>query len=69
MSGDVSWLTEEQFERIRPLLPNELGRAPRSDDRTVISGILHVIGRGSRRRDAPREIHGPYTTLYNRFAR
>ena len=35
----------------------------------MISGILHVISSGSRRRDAPREVHGPYTTLYNRFAR
>ena len=31
----------------------------------MISGILHVIGKGWRRKDAPREIQGPYTTLDN----
>jgi transposase len=40
------WLSEEQFEKIRPLLPDDVGGVPRVDDRRVLSGIIHVIKRG-----------------------
>jgi transposase len=40
----------------------------RVDDRRVISGILHVLKSGCRWKDCPPE-YGPYTTVYNRFAR
>ena len=62
------WLSEEQFRRLQPLLPNKVRGVPRVDDRRVISGILHVLQSGCRWRDAP-AVYGPYKTLYNRFVR
>ena len=41
---------------------------PRGDDRTVISGILHVLKTGCRWRDVP-PAYGPPTTVYNRYNR
>ncbi|RLE68618.1 MAG: hypothetical protein DRJ34_02665 [Thermoprotei archaeon] len=40
-------LTDEQWERIRPLLPPpaQTGR-PRADDRKVLNGILYVLRTG-----------------------
>ncbi len=68
MSGPHLWLTEEQFARLQPLLPNKPRGVPRVDDRRVISGILHVLRHGLMWRDAP-VCYGPYKTLYNRFVR
>ncbi len=62
------WLTDRQFERLRPLLPTDTRGVPRVDDRRVISGIVHVLQSGCRWKDAPRE-YGPHKTLYNRFVR
>ena len=62
------WLSEEQFARLRPLLPSDTRGVPRVDDRRVISGIIHVLQSGCRWRDAP-ACYGPYKTLYNRFVR
>ena len=67
MSNQV-WLSEEQFARLQPLLPNKVRGVPRVDDRRVISGILHVLQSGCRWRDAP-PVYGPPKTLYNRFVR
>jgi transposase len=36
------WLSEEQFERLRPLLPNKVRGVARVDDRRVISGIIRI---------------------------
>ena len=58
------WLSETQFDRIRPLLPNKVRGVPRVDDRRVIFGIIHVIRYGLIRRHAPSE-YGPHKTLYN----
>ena len=66
MSGPPLWLTDAQFARLQPLLPNKPRGVPRVDDRRVISGILHVLRNGLRWRDAP-ACYGPYKTLYNRF--
>jgi transposase len=44
------------------------GKPPRVDDRTVISGILHVLKTGCRWRDVP-PVYGPPTTIYNRYNR
>ena len=68
MSGSPLWLTEAQFARLQPLLPNKPRGVPRVDDRRVISGILHVLRNGLMWRDAP-ACYGPYKTLYNRFVR
>jgi transposase len=37
------WLTEDQFARLKPLLPNDTRGKPRVDDQRVISGIIHVL--------------------------
>jgi transposase len=65
---DLFWLTEEQFNRIKPYLPADTRGVPRVDDRRVISGIIHVIRNGLRWKDAA-EAYGPHKTLYNRFRR
>ena len=62
------WLSDRHFARLQPLLPHKVRGVPRVDDRRVISGILHVLQSGCRRRDAP-AAYGPYKTLYNRFVR
>ena len=68
MRNQVYWLSDEEWQRLQPLLP--LGRrgAKRVDDRRVISGIVHMLRSGARWRDCPPE-YGPYTTIYNRFNR
>ena len=68
MSDHHFWLSDAQFARIQPLLPDKVRGVPRVDDRRVISGIIHVIRNGLRWRDAPPE-YGPHKTLYNRFVR
>ena len=42
MSGNF-WLSEEQFNKIKPLLPNKPRGVPRVDDRRVISGIIFCL--------------------------
>jgi transposase len=68
MSRDLFWLTETQFERLRPHLPTDTRGKARVDDRRVISGIVHVLKSGGRWVDAP-AVYGPRKTLYNRFVR
>lgn len=68
MSAHHFWLSDEQFVRIQPFLPNKPRGVPRVDDRRVISGIIHVIRGGLMWRDAP-ERYGPHKTLYNRLIR
>ena len=64
----ITWLSDQEWARIEPLLP--LGRrgAHRVDDRRVISGVVHMLRSGARWRDCP-AAYGPYTTIYNRFNR
>jgi transposase len=66
--SDYFWLSDEQFRRLAPLLPNKSRGVPRVDDRRVISGIVHVLKSGGRWADAP-SVYGPKKTLYNRFVR
>ena len=68
MSENLFWLSEDQFERLRPLLPDKVRGVARVDDRRVISGIVHVLKSGCRWADAPSE-YGPRKTLYNRWRR
>jgi len=68
MSGDLFWLTDEQFAKIEPLLPTDTRGKKRVDDHRVISGIIHVMRAGGRWVDAPSD-YGPRKTLYNRFVR
>ena len=62
------WLSDEQFARLAPLLPNKMRGIKRVDDRRVISGIIQVLLSGGRWKDAPR-VYGPHKTIYNRFVR
>ena len=59
-------LTEERFNRIRPLLPNKPRGVARVDDRKVPNGIYRRLGTGPPRADIP-DRYGPF--CYNRFVR
>ena len=59
------WLSDAQWQRLAPLLPNKSRGVKRVDDRRVISGIVHVLRSGGRWTDAPCT-YGPRKTLYNR---
>jgi transposase len=61
-------LTEFEWRRIQPLLPNKPRGIPRVDDRRVLNGIFWVLRSGARWADLP-ERYGPPTTIYNRFNR
>jgi transposase len=62
------WLSDAQWEVIEPLLPKNQPGARRTNDRRVISGIVHVLKTGCRWQDCP-SVYGPPTTIYNRFRR
>jgi transposase len=47
------WLSDGQWVRLAPLLPNKPRGVARVDDRRVISGIIHVLKSGGRWADAP----------------
>jgi transposase len=59
-------LTQAQFSRLQPLLPNKPRGVPRLDDRRVISAMVHVIRNGLMWRDA-HAADGRHKALYNRF--
>jgi transposase len=65
---DGFWLSDAQWARLRPLLPNKPRGVPRVDDRRVISGIVQALRSGGRWIDVP-AVYGPRKTLYNRFVR
>src|SRR5882757_3258283 len=66
--GRVTWLSDAEWAKIKPLLPRGRRGAHRVDDRRIISGIVHMLRSGARWRDCP-AAYGPYTTVYNRFNR
>ena len=68
MSRHLFWLSDEAWAAIEPHLPRGRPGKPRVDDRTVISGILHVLKTGCRWRDVP-AAYGAPTTIYNRYNR
>jgi Putative transposase of IS4/5 family (DUF4096) len=62
-------LTDEQWERLRPLMPPQkppTGR-PRRDHRTVLSGMLWIFATGALWRDLPEEEFGSWRTVYGRY--
>ena len=63
-------LTDEQWERLRPLLPPQKPKRgrPARDHRTIINGILWVLRTGAPWRDLP-ERYGPWQTVASRFYR
>jgi transposase len=68
MAKSLFWLSDEAWKALSPHLPRGRPGKPRVDDRTVISGILHVLKTGCRWRDVP-PAYGPPTTIYNRYNR
>jgi len=44
---DAFWLSDAQWMRLKPLLPNKPRGVPRVDGRRVISGIVHVLQSGA----------------------
>lgn len=63
-------LTDEQWERLQPLLPPQKPKTgrPAEDHRRIINGILWVIRTGAPWRDLP-ERYGPWPTVASRFYR
>lgn len=61
-------LTNEQWQRIQPLLPAQKPRVgrPSLDHRTVINGILWILRTGAPWRDLP-ECYGKWETVSGRF--
>jgi transposase len=68
MRANLFWLNDEQWAKIKRLIPmNRPGQKPRNN-RRILSGIIHVLKTGCRWQDCPPE-YGPHTTVYNRFNR
>lgn len=62
-------LTDEQWQRVEPLLPANGGRGGQwRDHRQVLDGMLWRLVTGAPWRDLPAE-HGPWQTVYDRFNR
>lgn len=61
-------LTDQQWKRIKPLLPKpaKTGR-PREDDQEVINGILYVLSTGCRWKDMPHDIDTSPSTSNRRL--
>ena len=68
MARQLTWLSDAEWAKIEPLLPQGRKGARRVDDRRVISGIVHMLKCGGRWQDCPGE-YGPPTTIYNRWNR
>lgn len=63
-------LSDEQWERLKPLLPPEkppTGR-PNSDHRTMINGMVWILRTGAPWRDLP-ERYGNWSSVHSRFRR
>jgi transposase len=63
-------LTDEQWEKLVPLLPPQKPRVgrPAQDHRVIINGMLWIARTGAPWRDLP-ERYGPWRTVASRFYR
>src|ERR687886_2189296 len=63
-------LTDEQWERLQPLLPPQKPKTgrPNEEHRRIINGILWIDRTGAPWRDLP-ERYGPWRTVASRFYR
>lgn len=61
-------LSDEQWERIEPLLPSNEGRKghPFRDNRRIVEGIIYRSRTGISWRDLPRDQFGPWQTVWKR---
>src|SRR5215470_10594715 len=58
MRASLFWLNDEQWAKIKPLIPmNRPGVKPQNN-RRILSGIIHVLKTGCRWQDCPPE-YGP----------
>jgi transposase len=63
-------LNNEQWERLKPLLPPEKPRTgkPNHEHRTVVNGILRILRTGAPWRDIPSR-YGKWESIATRFYR
>lgn len=63
-------LTNQQWERLQPLLPPQKPKTgrPNEDHRTIVNGSLWIERTGAPWRDLP-ERYGPWSTVASRFYR
>ena len=63
-------LSDEQWERIRELLPGKVGDPGRSgrDNRQFVNGVLWVLHSGAHWHDLP-ERYGKWKSVHTRFSR
>ena len=63
-------ITDQQWERIAPLLPGKAGDVGRSaiDNRLFINAVIWIARSGAPWRDLP-EHFGPWNSVYQRFRR
>ncbi len=63
-------LTDEQWARLKPLLPENGHRGGQwREHRTIVEAILWVLMGGASWRELPEEEFGPWQTAYQRYAR
>ena len=61
-------LTEEQWNRIKDLIPHSRMGPPRKDDRLMLNAMLWLARSGAGWEDLP-ERYGPWKTVYSRFCK
>ncbi|WP_374220845.1 transposase [Dietzia sp. KRD202] len=71
MKSRFRQFTDEQWDRIEPLLPSNEGRQghPFLDSRRVVEGIIYRYRAGIPWRDVPRKEFGSWKTVWKRHAR
>jgi len=69
-SLDRTCLSDEQWERVSPLLPGKIGDPGRSgaDNRQFLEAILWMVRTGSPWRDLP-DSYGNWNSIFQRFRR
>lgn len=70
-SSRYQTFTDEQWARIEPLLPTNVGRQghPFGEHRRVVEGIVYRYRTGMPWRDLPRGEFGPWKTVWKRHRR
>ena len=61
-------LTEEQWNKIKDLIPRSKMGRPRKDDRLMLNAMLWLARSGAGWEDLP-ERYGPWKTVYSRFCK
>ena len=61
-------LTDAQWERVAPLLPQGRRRPSKQGDRNFINAVIWITKTGAPWRDLP-ERFGPWKTIFNRFSK